>query len=145
LKNEKKKNRVATDVEGIEIGLSPTLLLGVALCVIVKTITAIVVTVVLNRPEHKPLVTLGDAVASFIKHPDPVTAGLCTVGQKQFRLAMRRTHAYLVPGPRRWTAPQRRWAAAIPVSVWLISYILFACGITTCAVLLYEGTLTFGL
>ncbi|KAI0875522.1 hypothetical protein GGS24DRAFT_515444 [Hypoxylon argillaceum] len=134
---------LAEPLENIcQIALSPTLLLGVALCVIAKTITAIIVTVVLNRPEHEPLVTLGDAVASFIKHPDPVTAGLCTVDQKQFRTAMRWTDAYLIPGPRRWTAPQHTWAAAIPVSVWLISYALFATGITTCAVLLYEGLST---
>lgn len=134
--------KTGTNTVVIEIALSPTLLLGVALCVIAKTITAIIVTVVLNRPEHEPLVTLGDAVASFIKHPDPVTAGLCTVDQKQFRTAMRWTDAYLIPGPRRWTAPQHTWAAAIPVSVWLISYALFATGITTCAVLLYEGLST---
>lgn len=128
-----------TDVLVIEIALSPSLLLGVALCVIAKTITAVVVTIVLSRPEQKPLVTLGDAMASFIEHPDPVTAGLCTIDQKQVRKAMRRKHAYLLPGPRQWTAPQQTWAAAIPMPVWLISYALLASGITTCAFLLYRG------
>ncbi|KAI0454720.1 hypothetical protein F5B21DRAFT_473937 [Xylaria acuta] len=131
---------LAEPLENIcQIGLSPTLLLGVALCVIAKTITAVVATIVLNCAEHKPLVTLGDAVASFIEHPDPVTAGLCIVDQKQIRTVMRRKHAYLLPGPRQWTGRQQMWAAAIPISVWLISYALFAIGITTCAVLLYEG------
>lgn len=78
-------------------------------------------------------------MASFIEHPDPVTAGLCTIDQKQVRKAMRRKHAYLLPGPRQWTAPQQTWAAAIPVPVWLISYALLASGITTCAFLLYRG------
>ncbi|RYC65472.1 hypothetical protein CHU98_g744 [Xylaria longipes] len=107
--------KTGIDVVMIEIGLSPTLLLAVALCVIAKTITAVVVTIVLNLPAHKPLVTLGDAVASFIEHPDPVTAGLCTINQKQVRTAMRRKDAYLVPGPRQWTGPQQTWAAAIPI------------------------------
>ncbi|KAI0117928.1 hypothetical protein GGR51DRAFT_545815 [Nemania sp. FL0031] len=134
---------LAEPVENIcQIGLSPGLLLGVALCVVAKTITAFVVTTALNRPEHKPLVTLGDAIASFIERPDPVTAGLCTVGQKQIRAAMRQKDAYLVPGPRQWTGPQQTWASAIPVSVWLISYTLFATGISICVVLLYEGLTT---
>ncbi|KAI1753957.1 hypothetical protein F4782DRAFT_545308 [Xylaria castorea] len=131
---------LAEPLENIcQIGLSPALLLGVALCVIAKTITAVVVTTVLNRTEQKPLVTLGDAVASFIEHPDPVTAGFCTIDQKQVRAAMRRKHCYLLPGPSQWTGPQQTWAAAIPLSVWLISYTLFASGITICAVLLHEG------
>ncbi|KAI1120426.1 hypothetical protein F5Y10DRAFT_258367 [Nemania abortiva] len=125
-----------------QIGLSPALLLGVVLCVIAKTATAVIVTIVLNRPEHKPLVTLGDAMASFIERPDPVTAGLCTVDQKQIRAAMRWKHAYLVPGPRQWTGLQQTWAAAIPISVWLISYVLFASGIATCAILLKQGLST---
>ncbi|TGJ75782.1 hypothetical protein E0Z10_g10957 [Xylaria hypoxylon] len=137
---------LAEPLENIcQIGLSPTVLLGVALCVITKTITALIVTIALNRPGHDPLVTLGDAVASFIEHPDPVTAGLCTVDQKQFRIAMRQTHASLVRGPRQWTRPQQMWAAAIPMSIWQISYALFASGIITCAILLYEGLLTTNL
>ncbi|KAI0550664.1 hypothetical protein F4679DRAFT_572808 [Xylaria curta] len=124
------------------VGLSPILLLGVALCVIVKTITASVVTILHDRPEHKPLVTLGDAVASFIEHPDPVTAGFCTINQKLVRKAMRWKHSYLAPGPKQWTRRKQTWAATIPVSVWIISYALFASGIITGAVLLYEGLST---
>ncbi|RWA10081.1 hypothetical protein EKO27_g5043 [Xylaria grammica] len=135
---------LAEPLENIcQIGLSPIVLLGVALCVFAKTITAVVVTIVLNRPEHKPLVTLGDAVASFIEHPDLTTVGLCTVDQKQFRTATRQNRARPVPGPRRWTEPQQRWAAAIPIPIWLISYALFASGITTCAILLHEGLLMY--
>ncbi|KAI0410837.1 hypothetical protein F5X98DRAFT_384830 [Xylaria grammica] len=131
---------LAETLENIcQIGLSPIVLLSVALCAFAKTITAVVVTIVLSQPEHKPLVTLGDAVASFIEHPDPKTAGFCTVNRKQVRIVMRRKYTRLVPGPRQWKEPQQRWAAAIPTSVWLISYTLFACGITTCAILLHEG------
>ncbi|KAI1290665.1 hypothetical protein F5Y03DRAFT_377894 [Xylaria venustula] len=122
-----------------QLAVSPILFLGVTLFVIAKSITAVVVTVVLNRTEHKPLVTLGDAVASFIEHPDPVTVGFCTLDQKDIRNAMRRRHAYLLPGPRPWIASKRLWGAAVPSSTWLTSYALFSGGITICAVSLHEG------
>ncbi|KAI0193909.1 hypothetical protein F4808DRAFT_475205 [Astrocystis sublimbata] len=116
------------------IAASPVLLLGVTLCVIAKSITAVVVTVVLSRPEHKPLVTLGDAVASFIEHPDPITAGFCTVDQRHFHNAIKRKYKYLLPGPRHWISSRPLFSTIVPLSVWIISYSLFAGGITLCAV-----------
>ncbi|KAI0836750.1 hypothetical protein F5Y06DRAFT_288376 [Hypoxylon sp. FL0890] len=115
------------------IAMSPTLLLSVTLCVIFKTCTAIVVTVVLSRRNQPPLVTLGDAMESFIERPDPVTAGMCTLGQHNIRRAMTRSKAFVVPGPRQWQALKRRRGSAIPKSVWATSYLLFAVGITICA------------
>nr|UPM17953.1 putative multipass membrane protein [Hypoxylon sp. CO27-5] len=114
------------------IAISPTLLLAVTLCVIFKTCTAIVVTVVLSRRNQPPLVTLGDAMESFIKKPDPVTAGMCTIGQHDIRRAMIRSNVSVVPGPRQWQALKRRRGSAIPKSVWAASYILFAIGIGIC-------------
>ncbi|GAW25293.1 hypothetical protein SAMD00023353_0401920 [Rosellinia necatrix] len=131
---------LAEPLENIcHIGLSPTLLLGVTLCVIVKTITAVVATSVLNRPEHKPLVTLGDAVESFIKHPDPATEGFCTIDQKDIRASLKQKGGYLIRSSRRWEVPQRKWAAAVPISIWLISYALFASGIIISAAFLFGG------
>ncbi|KAI0137809.1 hypothetical protein F4776DRAFT_670802 [Hypoxylon sp. NC0597] len=114
------------------IAISPTLLLAVTLCVIFKTCTAIVVTAVLSRRNQPPLVTLGDAMESFIKKPDIVTAGMCTIGQHDIRRAMARSKAFVVPGPRQWRALKRRRGSAIPKSVWATSYLLFALGIGIC-------------
>ncbi|KAI1418430.1 hypothetical protein F5Y13DRAFT_176522 [Hypoxylon sp. FL1857] len=115
------------------IAISPTLLLAVTICVIFKTCTAIVVTIVLSRRNQPPLVTLGDAVESFIVRPDPVTAGMCTLGQKDIRRAMSRSKAFVVPGPKQWQALKRRRGSAIPKSVWATSYFLFFLGIAICA------------
>ncbi|OTA98823.1 hypothetical protein M426DRAFT_101648 [Hypoxylon sp. CI-4A] len=115
------------------IALSPTLLLAVTICVIVKTCTAIIVTITLSRQKHSPLVTLGDAMESFIEKPDPVTAGMCTIGQDEIRRAMRRQEALIVAGPRQWEALTKRRASVVPKSVWLTSYLLFAVGISVCA------------
>ncbi|KAM0808647.1 hypothetical protein AB5N19_08990 [Seiridium cardinale] len=71
-----------------QVGLSTTLLLAGTLCVFVKTATAIVVMLVLGRRGQAPLVTLGDAVASFIERPDSATFGMCMVGQQDIRIAL---------------------------------------------------------
>ncbi|KAI0099440.1 hypothetical protein F4814DRAFT_442966 [Daldinia grandis] len=125
---------LANDLDRIcHIGLSPTLLLTVTLCVILKTCTAIVVTVVLGRQNQPPLVTLGDAMESFIEKPDPITTGMCTIGQKEIRRAMRSYRAFLIPGPRQWKALHRRRWAVVPKLVWISSYLLFGIGIGICA------------
>ncbi|KAI2770771.1 hypothetical protein F4815DRAFT_496933 [Daldinia loculata] len=125
---------LADDLDGVcHIGLSPTLLLTVTLCVIFKNFTAIVVTVVLSRQNQAPLVTLGDVMESFIEKPDPVTAGMCTIGQTEIRRSMRSYRSLLLPGPRQWkTLHKRRWAV-VPPLVWISSYLLFGIGITICA------------
>ncbi|KAK9782413.1 hypothetical protein SCAR479_00756 [Seiridium cardinale] len=71
-----------------QVGLSTTLLLAVTLCVFVKAATAIVVTLVLGRRGQAPLVTLGDAVASFIERPHSATFGMFMVGQQDIRIAL---------------------------------------------------------
>ncbi|KAI1658111.1 hypothetical protein F4813DRAFT_54132 [Daldinia decipiens] len=125
---------LADDLDRVcHIGLSPILLLTVTLCVIFKTFTAIVVTVVLSRQNQAPLVTLGDAMESFIEKPDPVTAGMCTIGQTEIRRSMRSYRSLLLPVPRQWNPLQRRRWAVVPLLVWISSYLLFGIGITTCA------------
>lgn len=122
---------LAEPVERVcHVALSPTLLLAVTICVIFKTCTAIVVTVVLSRQNQAPLVTLGDAMESFIEKPDPVTAGMCTLGQSEIRRTIVSDRAFLVPGPKQWLASQRRRAGVLPKSVWFTSYLLFAIGIS---------------
>ncbi|KAI0016513.1 hypothetical protein F4780DRAFT_797808 [Xylariomycetidae sp. FL0641] len=111
------------------IGLSPHLLLGVTICVLVKSVAALVVTVVLLRQRQDPMVTLGDAVASFVERPDRTTEGLCTVGQMEMYRAMTSSHSLLLPGPRQWLPHQQRRLSVIPFSVWATSYLLFAAGV----------------
>ncbi|KAI2625580.1 hypothetical protein GGR54DRAFT_629151 [Hypoxylon sp. NC1633] len=116
-----------------QIALSPTLLLAVTLCVIIKTCTAIVVTLVLSHRNQAPLVTLGDAIESFIEKSDPVTAGMSTISQAEIQRAMKHDKAFLLPVPRQWQTSRRRRAAVVPLSVWATSYLLFAIGISICA------------
>ncbi|KAI1455288.1 hypothetical protein F4805DRAFT_468796 [Annulohypoxylon moriforme] len=115
------------------IGLSPKLLLSVTVCVIFKTCTAITVTIVLSRRNQPPLVTLGDVIESFLEKPDRVTVSMATVGQNQFRRAISKKNAFLVPGPRQWESLRKRRGSVIPKSVWFASYVLFISSIALCA------------
>lgn len=111
------------------VGVSNVLLLAVTICVLVKTITAIIVTVVLARRDQAPLVTLGDAIVSFIERPDPATVGMCRIAQRDIRQHLSVSHRALLAGPRSWTARAYRRYKIVPVSVWISSYALFAIGI----------------
>lgn len=111
--------------ESCHVGISLILFLAVTICVIAKTIVAIVVTLVLSRRGQTPLVTLGDAIASFIENPDTVTFGLCTLDQAGFLKALLPSRGYIVPGPRKWQPRGKRRGSAVPVFVWIISYTLF--------------------
>ncbi|KAI3316543.1 hypothetical protein HD806DRAFT_527808 [Xylariaceae sp. AK1471] len=111
------------------VALSPTLLLTVTACIIIKTFTAIIITGVLSRRNQAPLVTLGDAVASFIEKPDQVTAGFCTIDQRSIKKPMRSKDIVLI-GPCRWQAPRNRRLGAVPQSIWISSYLLFFVGIS---------------
>ncbi|KAI1139810.1 hypothetical protein F5Y05DRAFT_380161 [Hypoxylon sp. FL0543] len=114
------------------IGLSPMLLMGVAICVIIKSCTAILATMLILRREQIPLVTPGDAISSFIERPDRTTAGLCTFGQGDVRRVLKDKHAFVSSGPRWWLPLQKRRASAIPISVWVTSYLLFVIAIIVC-------------
>jgi len=124
---------MANSVFYAEIGLSPILFLAVTICVLVKSATAILVTIVLSRQKQAPLVTLGDALESFIEKPDLVNVGYCTVGQAEIRKAMGSNSSVLLSEPRKWWSKANPRAVALPWSVWLTSYLLFSIGIAACA------------
>ncbi|KAI1112993.1 hypothetical protein F5Y14DRAFT_419253 [Nemania sp. NC0429] len=111
------------------IALAPSLLLSVALTVAFKTVIALILTIVLIRRNQAPLVTLGDAVASFIENPDPVTVGFCILEQNDMETAFW-SNELLKAGPRRWQPMQRMRRAAVPRSVWVSCYSLFIASIT---------------
>ncbi|KAI0466191.1 hypothetical protein F4859DRAFT_527465 [Xylaria cf. heliscus] len=117
-------------------GMSPALLLLVLLCVAIKTSIAILVTFVLGRRGQKPLVTLGDYIASSIERvdyqPSEYLAALAT--------DLRRTLS--APEPRRWQVLRPRWAAAVSRTVWAVSYVLFAIAIAICVYLISTTTRT---
>lgn len=127
------------------VGLSKILLLCVTLCVLVKTVTAVIVTVVLSRDSEAPLATLGDAIASFIQRPDKNTVGMCTLSQTKVRRAGRESRHAILAGPQKWLGKARRRGAVVPTVVWLSSYSLFTVGIGAILYFLVTSYLVYGL
>ncbi|TRX96986.1 hypothetical protein FHL15_002292 [Xylaria flabelliformis] len=86
------------------VGLSPILLHLVTICVVGKTSAAILVTLLQSRQNQPPLVTLGDAIVSFIETPGVVNKVYCTFGQADIRKAMTTDSAFILSKARKWKA-----------------------------------------
>ncbi|KAK8049202.1 hypothetical protein PG994_010932 [Apiospora phragmitis] len=114
------------------VGVSTTLLVAVSVCILIKTAAAITATCVLGGRNHEPLVTLGDAVQSFLCRPDPTTARRCLLSQRDASREEEQAHKRF-KGPRQWLGLRHRRWSVVPWSVWATSYILFAIGIAAMA------------
>ncbi|KAI3319830.1 hypothetical protein HD806DRAFT_547722 [Xylariaceae sp. AK1471] len=112
-----------------KVDVSPILLLLVTIFVVLKTSTATFITISLSRPRQVPLITPGDAIASFINSPDTTTHGYCTMGHEGIQKVPKSEIVSHSPIPRPWHGSQKRWAAAIPWSAWVISYLSITIGI----------------
>ncbi|KAI0856680.1 hypothetical protein F4860DRAFT_492388 [Xylaria cubensis] len=127
------------------VGLSPILLLLVTICVVGKTSTAVLVTLLQSRQNQPPLVTLGDAIVSFIETPEVVNKVCCTFGQADIREAMATDSAFILSKARKWKAVANFRAVALPGYVWVTSYLLCFVGIGLCASLYASVYQTHGL
>lgn len=70
--------------DNCELQFSLHILLIVLICNLIK---AACIAIIAWNSEWKPLVTIGDGVASFLERPDPYTAGNCLAGRSRFRKA----------------------------------------------------------
>ncbi|RYC64420.1 hypothetical protein CHU98_g1795 [Xylaria longipes] len=126
------------------VGVSPILLLVVTICVIGKTSMAILATALLSRQDKTPLVTVGDAMASFIEKPESVTSVYCTFGQAEIRKAMASDSALVLSKARKWEAVPKLSILALPGHVWITSYLLCFVGIGVCTSLFASAYQTHG-
>ena len=67
--------------EHCKLQFSLAIMIAVIVCNLVKTIC---ISVIAWKPNWEPLVTLGDAIASFLDRPDVTTKGNCIVGKARF-------------------------------------------------------------
>lgn len=106
--------------------------------VIVCDVLKIVIVILTLRVEGKPLITIGDAIASFLRNPDPCTKDKCLLDHEQASLESRfsrrppvgvssivssGTVAEIRPtssGPyvKAWSTPHRRWYNAASGARW---------------------------
>ncbi|KAK3680896.1 hypothetical protein B0T22DRAFT_445900 [Podospora appendiculata] len=101
-----------------------------------------------QRPQEKEvLYTLGDAIASFMRRPDPATKDMCLAAKFDFEPRwIFRDHRLikekpLMPSqePRHWEEQPRRWMAAVSPTRWAIFICTSCLVILVCSVLLGQG------
>ena len=111
-----------------ELGISNPLLLAVTLACLVKVVICVIIVLVLGFQE--PLVTPGDALASFISKPDPFTAGSLDM------LLNHATHRANDGGPILWRYTSLRRASSVSRKTWAYTYAFFiACIVGAAGVL----------
>ncbi len=82
------------DEEHCRLQFSLAIMIIVITCNLLKTIC---MSIIAWKQDREPLVTLGDAVASFLDRPDMTTKGNCIVGKTRFK------------GSKSWDFFQSRW------------------------------------
>jgi hypothetical protein len=90
------------------------LTIAVIACNFLKLISMILVARISRAPT---LVTIGDAVASFLDEPDTTTAGMCMLGKAQIRKRWRREGPV---APAMWTRERKCWYQAASVARWSV-------------------------
>jgi hypothetical protein len=116
------------------------LLTTVAILCAAKCILCIIVLV--TAPRSTPLITPGDAIESFITKPDPTSAGMCTFSCGDFNQKQRQWGEVAafrwVPGARPWGQTKlkisRRSIYAVPLGIWMWSYLLIGGSLITASV-----------
>lgn len=139
-----------SDENACIIGVSNIVLLVVTLCVLAKTLQSLLVTrkLVWRSNPEPPVVTLGDAIDSFLRRPEVTTSKMCILEQTDlapswWSLPWNKPPAVVPPcGPRPWKSSGSPCASVLPlpsrvltgtlfVSVLIASLTLFAFALRT--------------
>lgn len=102
--------------EHCKIQFSLPIMISVIICNLIKTIC---MSIVVWKQDPEPLVTLGDALASFLDWPDLTTEGNCIGGKNRFE--DRRSWRLLLSN---WDPKPLRWFRAASLRRWLVCNIL---------------------
>ena len=91
------------------------------LVILLNAFKAIVMAVAVFTSREQPLITTGDAIASFPRDHDSTTSNICMASRDDFAKGRRRCQFLLHhPTPRQWTAGRSRWFRAASKSRWLL-------------------------
>lgn len=88
---------------------------------ILNLIFVLCLVLAIARPLFAPLVTLGDALASFLAEPDPTTQGACLITKadiKKGRWGLREA--------KRWEAQSHRWIQTPSLARWMVWLLTWA-------------------
>ncbi len=99
--------------EECELQFSQSILIVVIICNLIKAVCLFFCAKITS---DQPLVTLGDAIASFLEVPDTVTTGLCLVQKNLFYGKRCPTQE-----PRSWRSQKRRWFNLVSKKRWALT------------------------
>ncbi|CZT51609.1 uncharacterized protein RSE6_12773 [Rhynchosporium secalis] len=85
--------------------------------------------------DSPPLVTLGDAIASFLDNSDQTTNGLCLASKEDMQNGAWTEY----PGPQRWIAKAETYSSVVSIKVWAIINVIF---LLACATFLLISVVT---
>ncbi|KAG4261655.1 hypothetical protein FPRO04_13120 [Fusarium proliferatum] len=128
------------------LSIANSLLLIVCIMCLFKTVLCLLVLKLRVWGDENPLMTPGDAIASFISRPDEETRGMCTLTMEDLRKTAKPTPARLgetnqnykwLQGPRQWqNNSPRRFGKAVPRNIWVLSSLLIGCSLIVASVML---------
>ncbi|KAF5682420.1 hypothetical protein FDENT_7664 [Fusarium denticulatum] len=128
------------------LSIANSLLLIVCIMCLFKTVLCLLVLKLRVWGDENPLMTPGDAIASFISRPDEETRGMCTLTMEDLRKTakpmptrlgeMNQNYKWL-QGPRQWqNNSPRRFGKAVPRNIWVLSSLLIGCSLIVASVML---------
>jgi len=120
--------------EKCKVQFSLGIMMVVIACNLVKA-CGMITTVIRSR--EPTLVTLGDAIDSFLRTPDPTTMGICFADRQLIEKEWR--HRWRI-GPRRWKQKKvQRWWTSVSKTRWITCNFFIAITIIVYTVLLRSG------
>ncbi|CUS09943.1 unnamed protein product, partial [Tuber aestivum] len=120
--------------EKCKVQFSLGIMIVVICCNFVKAWSMIMAVV---RSREPTLVTLGDAIDSFLKNPDPTTIGICFADR---RFVEREWKSGLRSTPRQWKQKRvQRWWTSVSQTRWITCNFFCLIAIIAGAVLLRSG------
>ncbi|KAF4458711.1 hypothetical protein FALBO_14546 [Fusarium albosuccineum] len=126
-----------------QLTIANSLLFVVCIMCIIKCLLCIITLKMRIWGDEDPLMTPGDAIASFITNPGIDTKDMCTLSywdfdeHKRFSSGGRHGNYTKLVGPRLWVSdPKRRPSKAIPRQIWYLSYIIIEGSLFVAAVFL---------
>ncbi|KAF5010439.1 hypothetical protein FDECE_3408 [Fusarium decemcellulare] len=123
------------------LSIANTLLLIVCIMCLFKCLLCFIVLRLRVWGEENPLMTPGDAIASFIATPDEETKGMCTLSMNDLKTTQKHSNSNSkykwLQGPRPWKSiPKRTFGKAVPLNIWILSSALIGSSLIVAAVML---------
>lgn len=121
--------------EQCKLQFSAPILFVVIGCNFVK---AMCMLLVFLQRDFNPLATIGDAIQSFMREPDPNTSGICYAGRHYIHTQRKFYQRWNTgkPRPLEWVPAKHRWWQAVSLTRWIACISIISAALITTAALL---------